>query len=175
MENTGRPLMVPPWLKARLEELGVAMEKAFDETKHRRHPKGSPKGGKFMPKGGGEKPDKAAGAAQGSQRWSDWRRSKPLPGQDHATGKVNINDALKYTGPPVDLDDAEHAQDASAYLAEMRSAAVGAIYQYRDELVDFADATGLPMPEVDAFNEAVSLIEGAGAALHQRVAPDLPS
>ncbi len=114
-------------------------------------------------------------AAQGSQMWSDWRRSKPLPGQDHATGNVNVNDALKYTGPPVDLDDAEHAQDASAYLAEMRSAAVGAIYQYRDELVDFADATGLPMPEVDALNEAVSLIERAGSALHQRVAPDLPS
>ena len=175
MENTGRPLMVSPWLKARLEELGVAMEKAFDETKHRRHPKGSPKGGKFMPKGGGQTPDKPEGATQGSQRWSDWRRSKPLPGQDHATGNVNVNDALKYTGPPVDLDDAEDAQDASTYLAEMRSAAVDAIHRYRDELVDFADAAGLSMPEVDALNEAVSLIERAGSALHQRVAPDLPS
>lgn len=55
--GAGRPLMVPSWLKARLEEFGVAMEKAFDETKHRRHPKGSPKGGKFMPKGGGQDSD----------------------------------------------------------------------------------------------------------------------
>lgn len=44
-----RPLLVSPGLKMLLGRL----LKAFDETKHPRHPEGSAQGGEFAPKGGG--------------------------------------------------------------------------------------------------------------------------
>ena len=49
-----RPLMVPPWLKARLEELLPQLRKAFDESRVRRHPKGTSEGGRFMSGAGAE-------------------------------------------------------------------------------------------------------------------------
>jgi|GEM_PF-7056846 len=51
-----RPLMVGPVLKARLEELLPLLRKAFDESKVRRQPRGSPKGGQFMAQASGIPP-----------------------------------------------------------------------------------------------------------------------
>ncbi len=54
-ERQGRPLMIPSWLLAKLEELNKAIGgqlSLFDETAHPRHGKGSSKGGQFAPKGG---------------------------------------------------------------------------------------------------------------------------
>lgn len=53
--RAGRPLMVSPWLRERLEELAKAVGaqlSLFDESKVSRHARG-PKGGQFAPKGGG--------------------------------------------------------------------------------------------------------------------------
>ncbi len=48
-----RPLLIPPGLRARWEEVAGLLRKAFDESQVRRHPKGSSKGGQFMAKEGG--------------------------------------------------------------------------------------------------------------------------
>lgn len=75
MENTGRPLMVPPWLRDLLVKAAGQLS-LFDESKVARHAKG-PKGGQFAPKGGGKRgrgkaksqPARDTGKTSSARKW----------------------------------------------------------------------------------------------------------
>lgn len=63
-----RPLLVPPRMKTEMDRI----VKAFDATKHPRHPKGSSHGGKFAPKGEGA-------SAGGAPKTAPETSSRPAP------------------------------------------------------------------------------------------------